>query len=73
MEKKRKKKSKWEKTKKRKRKKERKKKVLKNPWHTFLAVPFKIVPLIVFIGGNPTRLTKRGNKVEERNRLKEVF
>jgi hypothetical protein len=79
MEKKRKRKeSKWEKTKERKGKEEGKE-VLTRPWHTFLAVSFKIIPLIVFVfflGMNPkkkSKATNRGKEVEKENRLKEVF
>jgi len=47
-------------------KKEReKKKVLKKPWHTFLAVPFRIVPLIMLLGENPTKHKKRKTNLKE--------
>jgi hypothetical protein len=43
----------------------REKKVLKKPWHTFLAVPFRIVPLIMLLGENPTKHKKRKTNLKE--------
>jgi transcription initiation factor TFIID subunit TAF12 len=68
MEKKRKRKeSKWEKKTKERKGKEEGKEVLIKPWHTFLAVSFKVIPLIMLLGKKRTQQgTNRGKKIERK-------